>query len=416
VTPIPVIWRRTLHILAGLIPLTYGVWRWQTPLSLQSFLIALGLIYTVAVLLKRGHSVWGLAHFSQGAITLIFLDLALRHVTLADLWAVLRQLDPLLMLWGMAIVLASIWLRGYRWYFLLENKGQLRPRDAVFATFLSFFGNFTLPARAGEVLRILVLGHRTGVSKTTATASVALEKLSDLLALAVMIAYLLGFSNLGGPTLRWVGWVTGLLAAGLIALLIVVIFLRKQYPFLEEHENSDRGHHLRHFLHNFVEGLRPAARPTHLGRFLLYSIISWALIAYSCYVLLDSQGLLPWMSESSRVGFLAASLLIVILVNASTLIPAGPGSAGPFQAAVVLSFTLLGTGAGVAGSEAYHNAAAFSIVYWVGNAIPSLLVGGILFLRSGLTMSVLRSADRQAADRMLHGDNSVDGGFDRPVA
>ena len=33
--------------------------------------------------------------------------------------------------------------------------------------------------------------------------------------ICVLIAYLLGFSKLGGPTLRWVGWVTGVLAGGL---------------------------------------------------------------------------------------------------------------------------------------------------------------------------------------------------------
>lgn len=416
VTPVPAIWRRALHVSAGLIPLAYGVWRWQSLLSLQSFLIIAGLGYTIAVVLKSGRKVWGLAEFFQGAITLVFLDLALRHVDLGDLWGVLRRLNVPIFFWGMLVWAVSIWSRGYRWFFLLEGNGTLRPRDAVFTTYVSFFGNYALPARAGEVLRILVLGQYAGVSKTKAGASVALEKLSDLLALLVMVIYLLGFTRLGGPALRWVGWAGGLLTVALLIALLAAVYLKSQFPLREVSEGSPSGQRLRRFLHHFVEGLRPASRPAHLGRFLIFSVISWVLIAYSCYAFLDSQGILPWLRESSRVGVVSSTLLLVILVNASTLIPAGPGSAGPYQAAVILGFTLLGTGASAAGSVAYHNAAAFSIVYWVGHAIPSLLIGGILFFRSGFTLRLLRSAERQAADLMIHPDNSVDDGSDAHLA
>jgi uncharacterized membrane protein YbhN (UPF0104 family) len=157
--------------------------------------------------------------------------------------------------------------------------------------------------------------------------------------------------------------------------------------------------------------MRPAADLSRLGPFLFYSLLSWGLIAYSCYSFLGSEGLTDWLRESSRVGPVASSLLLVILVNASTLIPAGPGSAGPYQAAVMLAFTLLGTGAGAPGSEAYHNAAAFSIVYWIGHAAPALVVGGAVFLGSGLGFKTLRRAEREAAVRLMpeEGDKEESG-------
>ncbi len=404
-TPIPVIWRRGLHIAAGLLPLAFGVWRWNGPLSLHSLLIISGLIYTIAVVLKRGRTVWGLAHYFQGAITLIFLDLALRHVDLGDLWEVLRQLNIPTVIWGMFIWAVSIWFRGYRWYFLLADDDGLRPRDAVFSTYVSFFGNFALPARAGEVLRILVIGQSTGVSKTKVGASIALEKLSDLIALLVMVFYLAGFAHHGGPTLRLLGIVGGLLSLGIIVLIVVAIYLRKQFPLPVGEEAGDDKHRLRRFLHKFVEGLRPAANPAYLLKYTLHSVIAWVLYGYACYVFLQSQGIYTWLADASRVGPFASLMLLVVLINASTLIPAGPGSAGPYQASVMLGFSMLGTGVSIAGSEAYHIAAAFSIVFWFGQAIPSLLTGGYLFFRSGLTLNMLRSADREAADRMIRTDN-----------
>ena len=113
-TPRPVLWRRTLHVLAGLIPLAYGVWRWASPLSIHSLLILVGLAYTLAVVLRRGRLVWGLAEFFQGAITLIFLDLALRHVHLTDLWDQLSALDLPMLLWGWVTWGAASWYSSAR--------------------------------------------------------------------------------------------------------------------------------------------------------------------------------------------------------------------------------------------------------------------------------------------------------------
>ena len=408
-TPIPVIWRRALHVAAGLIPLAFGIWRWHGPLSIHTFLIISGLVYTIAVVLKRGRTVWRLAEYFQAAITLMFLDLALRHVDLGDLWEVLRRLDIPLFRWGMFIWGLSIWFRGYRFFFLLEGNGQLKPRDAVVTTYISFFGNFALPARAGEILRILVLGQSTGVSKTKIGAGVALEKLSDLLALLVMVAYLVGFARHGDPTLRFFGIVGGVLSLGIVFVILAAIYLRKQLPLPRGSEDAAGRHRLRRFLHKFVDGLRPAANPAYLMKYTFHTLIAWFLYGYACYVFLQSQEIYTWLADASQVGPIASIMLLVVLINAATLIPAGPGSAGPYQASVMLGFTMLGTGASVAGSEAYHIAAAFSIVFWVGQAIPSILSGGYLFFRSGFTLNLLKSAEREAADRMIHPDKSVEG-------
>jgi len=401
----PVLWRRLLHLLGGLVPLAFGLWRWQSLLSIHTLLVVGGVFFTLAVVLARGRAVRMLAEFTQAAITLAFLDLALRHVKLPELWNALRHLDPALVLLGMVAFTMGIWFRGYRWYFLLEGKGKIRHSDAVLSTYVSYFGNFALPARAGELIRIVTLAERTGVNKATTAASVVMEKISDLLTLVVVILCLLTFTGLGGPALRWIVGLGTIVAVTLIALMVVAIILRRLFPLEAGNEGSSSEGRLRRFLHFFVEGLRPASRPEHMGRFLFYSFVAWGLISCSCYVFLTSQGLVEWLHEFGRVGPVASTLLLVVLVNASTLIPAGPGSAGPYQAAVMLAFTLIGAEAMEAGSVAYHNAAGFSILLWIGQALPSVIVGGVLFFRSGLTLQLLRSAEREAAEVMMPPDN-----------
>ncbi len=392
-------------MMGGMAPLAYGVWRWSTPLSIHTFLIAGGVIFTVAVVLAKGRAVKLLAEFTQASITFAFLDLALRHVKLPELLYALRHLDPILIFAGMFAFTMGIWFRGYRWYFLLEGKGKIRRWDAVFSTYVSYFGNFALPARAGELIRIVVLGERTGVSKATATASVLMEKIADLLTLVIVVLCLLGFTGLGGPTLRFIVGIGAVVAVVLISVMVGAIILRKVFPLEDEPGVAGPGNRIRRFLHFFVEGMRPASRPEHVGRFLLLSFVAWGLISYSCYIFLTSQGLIDWLHEFGRAGPIASTLLLVVLVNASTLIPAGPGSAGPYQAAVMLAFTLIGASSMEAGSAAYHNAAGFSILLWIGQALPSVIVGGVLFFRSGLTMQILRTAEREAAEVMMPPDN-----------
>lgn len=400
----PAVWKRLLHLMAGFVPLAYGVWRWSGPLSIHTLIIAGGLFFTAAVVLAGGRAVKFLAEFTQAAITLAFLDLALRHVKIPELWNVVRQLDPLLILAGMFTFAIGVWFRGYRWYFLLEGKGKVRRRDAVFATYISYFGNFALPARAGELIRIVALGERTGISKAAATASVLMEKISDLLMLVLVILCLLGFTGLGGPTLRFIVGLGAVIAVVLISMMVAAIVLRRLYPLRSEGAVAGSRSKIRQFLHGFVEGMRPASRPAHMGRFLLYSLVAWGFISCACYIFLASQGLIDWLRDFGRAGPIASTLLLVVLVNASTLIPAGPGSAGPYQAAVMLAFALIGAGSMEAGSVEYHNAAAFSILLWIGQAFPSMIVGGMLFFRSGLTVQILRTAEREAAEAMMPPD------------
>lgn len=407
-SPVPALWRRALHLLGGLLPLAFGVWRWQAVLSLHTFLITGGLFFTVAVVVARGRAVKLLAEFTQAAITLMFLDLTLRHVELPELWKAVSNLNLPLLGWGMFIFTAGLWFRGYRWYFLLEGKGQIRPRDAILTTYISSFGNYALPARAGEVMRIIVLGQRCDTSRTMITASVALEKLSDLLTLAGILYYLIGFTTLGGTTIRWIGLVIGLITIVLLSLMVAMVLLSWRFPLHDSRQKGIGISRTRRYLHSFVDGMRPVAHPKHLGRFLVYSVVSWSLITYACYLFLASMGLIEWLLDSSRVGLVGSTLLIVVLMNASSIIPAGPGGAGPYQASVVLAFILLGTGATEPGSIAYHNAAGFSIVYWIGQALPSILVGGAIFFRSGLTTRMLMSAERIAADRMMLPDEPID--------
>src|SRR5439155_1217410 len=82
------------------------------------------------------------------------------------------------------------------------------------ATVLGQFFNNVLPARAGEVARVIALHQSAGTSRAEAIVTVVVERLYDVLALLVMLFVLL-------PWLPRVAWVhtAALVAIGLSMIL-----------------------------------------------------------------------------------------------------------------------------------------------------------------------------------------------------
>ena len=116
----------------------------------------------------------------------------------------------------------SFFLRSLRWRILLNAEENL-PVGAVFcATMAGYMGNAFLPARAGELVRTLVVSGRSSLSKTYVLTTALSERLMDVIALVLWASLiLLGIH----PKPGWMGGVarTMAMAAGLGAVAIAVL-------------------------------------------------------------------------------------------------------------------------------------------------------------------------------------------------
>src|SRR4051794_27317628 len=85
-------------------------------------------------------------------------------------------------------------LRSERWYRILHLTGVDASRpDAYLLTTVGYMGNNVLPARAGEMLRVVLLSRRTDASKRTLLGTVVAERLLDAIALAsILVAVVYG--------------------------------------------------------------------------------------------------------------------------------------------------------------------------------------------------------------------------------
>ncbi len=269
---------------------------------------------------------------------------------------------------GLAIYAVATLVRGERWHRILHITGvHARRRDCVGLTCVGYMGNNVLPARAGEVLRVVLLAPRCDASKRVVAGSIVAERLLDVIALAAVFVVTV-YGVLGSdvlPTNRPI-LMAGIIGLVLIALALVVWVLRRH-----------------HFFERVRDWLRPIAdSPRALlsasGVVLLAAtFVLWALEAAVYLAVARSVDL-----DISMTG----ALYLVALTNFVAALPAAPGSIGTFDAAVAWGAKRLGA----SGSAAVSYLIMLRFVIYV----PITIVGFVILVAGYGGWSKLREALR----------------------
>src|SRR5262249_12125018 len=118
------------------------------------------------------------------------LWLALRGVNWSEALVALRQGNMSSIAVALVTVTISYYLLGLRWRVLLSAIQPVSPLTAFWAATVGYLGNNFLPARAGEVIRSVMIGQTTGINKSYVLATALTERVMDLLVL-VMLTFLL---------------------------------------------------------------------------------------------------------------------------------------------------------------------------------------------------------------------------------
>jgi len=113
---------------------------------------------------------------------------------------------------GLAFAIASFscFLRAVRWRILLNAEGHLGVATVFWGDMVGYLGNAFLPARAGEVVRSVLISRHGSLSKTYVLTTALAERLSDVIALVLWSSLIL----LGGvnPKPQWITEVSRTLA------------------------------------------------------------------------------------------------------------------------------------------------------------------------------------------------------------
>ena len=131
--------------------------------------------------------------------TLLFVPLALLGVSLDDVWRILLQSDWRPVALAVILFVLTLAAKAARWQVLFERPPVFVSMFA--ALVIGQAGNFLLPARLGDLMRVYVLGRREGKPAALMIGTIAAEKLVELMVLICLTAFVAPFVPL--PVWLW---------------------------------------------------------------------------------------------------------------------------------------------------------------------------------------------------------------------
>jgi uncharacterized membrane protein YbhN (UPF0104 family) len=210
---------------------------------------------------------------------------------------------------ALALYAVATALRGERWHRILVRGGVDRGRGASYGlTLVGYMGNNTLPARAGDLMRVVLLGG----PRRAVLGTVVAERVLDACALVAIFAFVVLDRGLDFGPLPYIA------AAGVL-LLAAAAVLWRLVPRVRE------------WTRPLVGSTRELLSGYGVALFAL-SLVLWAVEA------------LVYAAVGAAVGVhlgVTGGLYVMALTNLSALIPAAPGYVGTYDAAVLLALRSL---------------------------------------------------------------------------
>jgi len=329
----------------------------------------------VLVLARRG------AMLTAGLAMLALALLALSRIGLDHVAASLVASRPSWVLGGLALMCASMVLRGLAWHAILcaaPSLGRVRRRDALQGTFIGVLMSATLPARLGEPSRALIVARRLGRARETlpvVLGTMVSQTLLNLVALALLGTVM--FSSVDFFDGRNSALIVATIApvAVLLTLLLAPVLVPRSAVSRSARVGELLGR-LRAALLRARGGLRVFGRPRLGATATVAQLGAWALQWLSCYALLAALGL------DARAG-VAGAAAVLLAVNVTAVLPATPANLGVFQAACVAVLT-----------GAFHIATpaalAFGIVLQAVELVSAVIMGAPALVNEGLSWRDVR--------------------------
>jgi len=311
-------------------------------------------------------------------ISVGFLYFALRNQNLGDVWKALQTANYWWLIPGVAVYFLAVWVRAWRWHYLLRPLKKIPTRTMFPIVAIGYMGNNIYPARAGEVLRAVVLKHREGVSISASLATIIVERVFDgVVMLAFVFLNLPELANLKTDS-GFIGDIQSLAVWGAAIFIgvLLVFLLAAMFPRVTERVANwliDRlvparfRESVRSVTMRFLTGLESLHSPQEALMVFVTSFIIWLLETGKYWFVMHA---FPF-----RVSFFALMLMNGI-VNLATTLPSAPGYVGTFDAP------------GIALLEAYgvvpEVATGYTLVLHAALWLPITLLGAYYFTKEGL--------------------------------
>ncbi|ELZ27252.1 hypothetical protein C474_17939 [Halogeometricum pallidum JCM 14848] len=161
---------------------------------------------------------------AAGAIlTLLALVLMTQYISFGAVLDQMQAADPVLVAVAALVYVLSWPVRGVRYRDILAELGfREKASFLTGAVFISQTGNLVFPARLGDFIRAYVVKARRGIPYPSGFASLAAERVFDLLTITMLAGIVLVGYTVTGQTAELAQTVVGAEGAGQVAVLVAV--------------------------------------------------------------------------------------------------------------------------------------------------------------------------------------------------
>jgi len=345
--------------------------------------------------------------------TVAALGLMTVYIPIGEVQAAFASADAVPVAAAAVVYLLSWPLRGLRYRDILAELGyHERVGFLTGAVFVSQTGNLVFPARAGDAVRAYVVKTRRAIPYPTGGASLAAERVFDLLTITAMAGVVLAGLLVGGGTEDVASAISGnvggevltttavqqavQVAAGVgvtaVAVLLVTLLTarsdRNLVRAVVERVSSDSyADYVAGVVEQFVGGVQRVAGDRRSAvRIGANSVAIWTLDVVTALLVLVA---FPAV-ELSLVNLLAVGFFAVSVGNLAKVLPLSPGGIGLYEAA----FTAFAVGLG--GVPAATAFAAAVLDHAVKNLVT--VAGGVvsmLSLNVSLTTAVSEADEEE---------------------
>lgn len=240
-----------------------------------------------------------------------------------DLTGALQYLHPFYLVPAIGICILAWFSRGWRYQVILSRLFVSVP--VIFATaciFLSQTVNLIVPARLGDLIRIVLVRHEYDSTVSQGLSSIVVERVFDIITVALLGLISVLF------VLNVPEWMLSLIAVPLIlggVFFVVLVFMGRL---------SSSNKYLGYILTLLTEVKAASLTPSSAIILFFSSIGIWLMDTIVCFSVSVMFG---------QVMPFALILLAIVAGNLVKAVPITPGGLGTYEAALALIFELSGT-------------------------------------------------------------------------
>jgi hypothetical protein len=311
-------------------------------------------------------------------ISLVFLYLALRGLRLDEVGGALQGANYWWLLPGVAVYFLAVWARAWRWHYLLHPVKSISTQTMFPIVAIGYMGNNIYPARAGEVLRAVVLKRREQVPVSASLATIIVERVFDGVVMLSFVflnlpelARLTADSGFVGDIQSLAIWGAAAFLGALALFLLAAMFPERTETMVNKLVKSvapDRfQERILDLSGRFLGGLESLHSPREALMVFLTSVVIWLLETGKYWFVMHA---FPF-----EVSFFALMLMNGI-VNLATTIPSAPGYIGTFDAPGIAVLVAYGVDRALA--------AGYTLVLHVALWLPITALGAYYLAQEGI--------------------------------